>query len=218
MWGHPWDVRSITGYVSSPIAQLTEPFLLCHIKPSSCRACVRPTGITAEMKYKSQFARLFDGWRRRAAQINNQIHVPANTNTGITATAPSQLELISAPPPLLGWTDSGTDGLVCCVTVFFFLSPARLPAQGQNYLTSSVFYQSVGSGSRLSVLPVPLRTGLGNCFPGICQAKTPHLRTGDASDVKSRPVSFYPAQKHIAAVALQDHKKIKGKDALFSRK
>lgn len=152
-----------------PIARLTEPFLLCHVKPSSCRVCACvPLELQPEMKYKSQFARLCDGWRRRAAQINNQIHVPANTNTGITATAPSQLELISAffffffPPPRLDrqrdrWFSLLRHGLF--VFFDFPLPPARPPSppvHGQNYLTSSVFYRTVGSGSGLSVLPVPL--------------------------------------------------------------
>lgn len=68
---------------------------------------------------------------------------------------------------LLCWTDSGTDGLACCVTVFFPSATAKSPH------VSCVLSNTVGSGIRLSVLPVLLLTGPGNCFTGSCQMKEP---------------------------------------------
>lgn len=142
-----------TAYRALPVMSHKAFFLSCVC------ACV-PLELQPEMKYKSQFARLFDGWRHRAAQINNQIHVPANTNTGITATAPSQLKLISAffSPPRLDRQRDRWFSLLrhSCFFISHCRPPARPPVHGQNYLTSSVFYRTVGSGSRLSVLPVPL--------------------------------------------------------------
>lgn len=166
-----------------------------------CRVC--HARIIAEIKITlSSWGSLMD---ENTKQLNNQISVLAATSTGTTTTAPLQLSLIRSFFFffLLCWTDSGTDGLVCCVTVLFF--PRPLP----NYLASSVFYQTVGSGSRLSVLPVLLWTGLGNCFSGSCQVKKPHLWTRDANDVKGRLFSFIPPQKHISAlvenIILQTH-------------
>lgn len=63
--------------------------------------------------------------------------------------------------PLLHWTVTGTDGLVCCVMVYFFFSPH----------ISCALWNTVGAGIRLSVLPVLPLTCLGNCFTGGCQIK-----------------------------------------------
>lgn len=63
---------------------------------------------------------------------------------------------------LLHWTVTGTDGLVCCVIVFFLFAPP--PAQ-----INCALWITVGAGIRLSVLPVPPLTC--NCFTGGCQMK-----------------------------------------------
>lgn len=101
-----------------------------------------------------------------------------------------QLELICSFYFLLilCWTDSGTDGLVCCVTVFFPSAAAKLPH------VSCVLSKTVGSGIRLSVLPVLLLTGLGNCFTGSCQIKEPPSVNEGCKWCQRQAVFIYPAR------------------------
>lgn len=58
------------------------------------------------------------------------------------------------------WTVTGTDGLVCCVIIFLVCPPS--PSHQPCFMDHSW---------RLSVLPVPPLTCLGNCFTGGCQVK-----------------------------------------------
>lgn len=125
--------------------------------------------------------------------------------------------------PLLGWTDSGTDGLVCCVTVclFFFYFPLPPARPSTAKITSRHLCFTEPSDLAADYLYFLSRCELASVIVSQVSAKRrrPHLRTGDASDVKSRaPSLFIQPQNHIAAVALPDHNKIKGEDALFSRK
>lgn len=62
------------------------------------------------------------------------------------------------------WTVTGTDGLVCCVIGFFLFVPPPPHINCALWIT-------VGAGIRLSVLPVPPLTCVGNCFTGGCQMK-----------------------------------------------
>lgn len=123
----------------------------------------------------------------------------ANTNTGITATAPSQLELISAFLfffPLLGWTDSGTDGLVCCVTVFFLLfPPAARPPTAK--ITSRHLCFTEPSDLAADYLYFLSRCELASVIVSQVSAKRRRPICEQGMQVMSRagPVSFYPAPK-----------------------
>lgn len=114
-------------------------------------------------------------------------------SAGVPPTAPSQFELISVFffSPL-----RGTDGLACCVTLFFHISrPRPIP----NCLTSSAFHQTFGSGSRLSALPVPLRLEAASAIDSQVSAKRTRPICERRDRARAGPSPFIRSQKHLAA-------------------
>lgn len=199
VWVHPWDVRRITGYVTPPIARLTEPFLLCHIKPSSCRVCARvPLELQPEMKCKSQFARLFDGWRHRAAQINNQIHVPGehkHRNYGDCSVAVGVNLCFFFPPPRLDRQRDRWFSLLRHSLFFFLFPPAARPPTAK--ITSRHLCFTEPSDLAADYLYFLSRCELASVIVSQVSAKRRRPICEQGMQVMSRagPVSFYPAPK-----------------------
>lgn len=108
--------------------------------------------------------------------------------------------------PLLHWTVTGTDGLVCCVMVYFFFSPH----------ISCALWNTVGAGIRLSVLPVLPLTCLGNCFTGGCQIKKYPIWERQRQPVNICPPCLFCPLMWSSCLCLSLHP-IKGRDALCHR-
>lgn len=115
---------------------------------------------------------------------------------------------------LLGWTDSGTDGLVCCVR-FFLFPPAARPSTAK--ITSRHLCFTKPSDLAADYLYFLSRCELASVIVSQVSAKRRRPICEQGMQVMSRagPSLFIQPQKHIAAVALQDHKKIKEKMLYF---